>query len=165
MQAKCYPVEVGFTVVALVYCKYNCQSGSCNKVRITCVHILPVIFQICLLIVDRLAEQILVELSSRINHLNDTNSDKDFKAESILSLMASTGENISNIDKLLPIKNMLEKFTVGTYKRKKMITRLPDPAFIGPIKDVIQILVEKKQFLRWDNLVCQKRKENAILKK
>ena len=144
MQAKCYPVEVGFTVVALVYCKYNCQSGSCNKVRITCVHILPVIFQICLLIVDRLAEQILVELSSRINHLNDTNSDKDFKAESILSLMASTGENISNIDKLLPIKNMLEKFTVGTYKRKKMITRLPDPAFIGPIKDVIKISVEKR---------------------
>ena len=119
----------------------------------------------CLLIVDGLAEQILVELSSRINHSNDTNSEKDFKVESILSLMASTDENISNIDQLSPIKNMLEKFTVGTDKRKEMITGLPDPAFIGPIKDVINISVEKKAILAMGQLGIPEEKRRCNIEK
>ena len=144
MRKKCYPVEVGFTAHALVYCKCNCQSGSCGKFRITCVHILPVIYQMCLLVVDGLAEQILVELSSRLNILNESYSDSDFDVESIISLMSATGENTSILDKKLPIKDLLEKFTVGTDKRKSISTGLPHPAFVGPIKDILKVSVEKR---------------------
>ena len=31
MRKKCYPAEVGFTAINLVFCKCNCQCGSCDK--------------------------------------------------------------------------------------------------------------------------------------
>ena len=48
----------------LVACKCTCECGSQGNERVTCVHILPVAFQLTIFMVACLAENILLELSA-----------------------------------------------------------------------------------------------------
>ena len=117
MRNETYKSEVAFTKSELLYCKFICQCGGCNDWMITCVHNLPIIFQLCMLLVDGLAEHILLELSARINLHDDVNI--KIKTESVWTLMAASGEDIHYSDGYKSIHVLLERFSVGTDKRKK----------------------------------------------
>ena len=51
----------------LVACRCSCQCGSEKNERVTCVHILPLAYQLSLFMVSCLAENILLELSALMN--------------------------------------------------------------------------------------------------
>ena len=52
---------------ALLACKCDCQCGASGVEAVVCVHILPLIFQLALLLVQGIAENILLELHARFD--------------------------------------------------------------------------------------------------
>ena len=60
-----YKVRVAFTGQDLIAAECNCQAGCKEDDRHICVHILPVILQLAMLLFDGLAENFLVELCQR----------------------------------------------------------------------------------------------------
>jgi hypothetical protein len=61
MRANIYDTQVIFTRNEIVACSCTCQSGDQNDQRIVCVHVLPIIYKITLLLYRGLAEHLLVE--------------------------------------------------------------------------------------------------------
>ena len=62
-----YDVVLAFTSKDLVATKCQCHAGGDNEERVVCVHALPLLFQLTMLLDDGLAEHLLVELCSRWN--------------------------------------------------------------------------------------------------
>jgi hypothetical protein len=88
-----YKVEVAFTKDELLCCKCNCKVGSEALERGICVHILPEILLFVILLLDGLAEHILVELCHwwDLDHHNleekMTRQNKDEMKESVFNLI------------------------------------------------------------------------------
>lgn len=61
MKSTAYNTYAAFTATELIACKCSCPCGGEGNERIVCVHILPLIFQLSLLLVEGLAENILLE--------------------------------------------------------------------------------------------------------
>ena len=70
-QNKYYDVSVAFSSDELMTCQCDCKRGGEGDQKIVCVHILPIIFQLSLLLVEGLAENILLELSARFKDHNE----------------------------------------------------------------------------------------------
>jgi hypothetical protein len=63
MKDDCYDVVVCFNAEMIVACSCGCKAGGETRDRIMCVHILPIIYQMCMLCFDGWADNIVVELS------------------------------------------------------------------------------------------------------
>ena len=59
----------------------------------------------------------------------------------------------------------MEKFTVGTDKRKSISTGLPHPAFVGSIRDILKVSVEKKACLAMGQLGVPEEKRKCFKEK
>ena len=114
---------------------------------------MPLIFQLSLLLVEGLAENILFELSARFKDHNEEalgllpegemEIERIKKSINILILVAGEthlfDHSAAGVNHY-SISQMLAKFSVGTEKRKSAITGPPNPSLIGPIKDLPNIM-------------------------
>ena len=65
MKDAVYHSTVAFTCDKIQCAKCECQAGARSKERVLCIHNLPLIYQLVMLLDDGLAEHILIELCSR----------------------------------------------------------------------------------------------------
>jgi len=126
MKKNIYNAGVVATADAILCCKCTCQCGSQNKERILCVHILPLLFLLSLLLFEDLAEHMLLELAACLNadiwdKTSWSDEDVDWMKQSIIVLMEAAGEPIGTHDtSVLRIEQLLEAFVVGTEKKEEM---------------------------------------------
>eukprot|EP00957_Ditylum_brightwellii_P058948 4470647-Ditylum_brightwellii.AAC.1 len=67
MKKETYNVRAACTENKLIACECECMSGGERKECVTCIHCLPLNTQVTLLLMGRLAEHMLLELSSQWN--------------------------------------------------------------------------------------------------
>jgi hypothetical protein len=72
MKTDVYDVTVCFTKSEIQACECSCRCGSKLQDRVLCIHILPCLYQITLLIFDGPAEHVLIELAAHISTLNES---------------------------------------------------------------------------------------------
>ena len=92
MKKAQYKTSAALTAKELLGCQCDCQCSGKDKEKIVCVHILPLIFQLSLLLMEGLAENILLELSARFQQSDEeelSNSDIQSMKNSIRTLMAA----------------------------------------------------------------------------
>jgi hypothetical protein len=70
MKTDVYDVIACFNMDTISACQCSCKCGSNDDERVLCIHILPAVYQIALLIFDGLGEHLLVELASYISVMN-----------------------------------------------------------------------------------------------
>ena len=144
MKNATYDVTVAFTSDHLISCKCSCKAGCHGEGRVMCVHILPVLYQITMLMYDGLAENILIEVSHHwTRRLNNTTDDSDKENNVSMSeeelkrnllLIRSACEITGDEENNQTIQDMLEKFNVGTEKGKKITLPPRDPKLLGPLR-------------------------------
>ena len=122
-----YPVRVAATRYDLVCCECNCNAGSTGDQRVVCVHIMPVLYMLSMLLCDGLAQHILIELCTRwdnnLERLMKVTGKQYAMRDSITALMSTEGEPEDKIyiaRHKHTIGEMLEYFSVGT-ERKKLV--------------------------------------------
>ncbi len=139
MKDAAYESTIAFTCDEIVCARCECQAGASNEERVLCVHNLPLIYQLVMLLDDGLAEHILIELCSRWESGLEDKIVADGKAENvrtdILTLMATAGVDVK-LAKEPTIKELLDKsFATGT-QRAKRIPPAPPVRNLRPIRDV-----------------------------
>ena len=65
MNKEDYNTEVAVTSNTILCCRCSCNSGCEKNERVVCVHVLPVLFQLSMLLSDGLAQHFLIELANR----------------------------------------------------------------------------------------------------
>ena len=87
MKSKVYKYFALLSASDLIACKYDYQYRSFGPEAVTCIHILPLIFKLTLLLVEGLAQNLLLKLCARIDSLveNTLSSDtvKEIKKVSV----------------------------------------------------------------------------------
>lgn len=121
-----YDVKVAFTHSEIVSCSCNCRAGGESKMKdrgVVCVHTLPLLYQLHILLIEGLAQHFLIELANIWDDRFDNivkNKEKKIKNE-IRSLMRCDGMGEDDITKSFLNKSILEvlkSFSVGTEKHK-----------------------------------------------
>ena len=133
-----YASSIAVTRNSMAATSCTCKAGSQGLNRGVCVHNLPLILQLVLLLVDGLTNHILVELCHRWStHLEskiDGLGKIDMCKKAILTLMKANGsENTSSLLHL-SIKEILEKFNVGTEKAKSFAYSEPKDSELVPLR-------------------------------
>ena len=140
-----YKSEIVLTPTKILCCKCTCPCGSQNKERTLCVHNLPLVYSLTLLMFRELADHIIREFAAcmRCNIWNNVDwsaEDKMVVKRSIILLTEAAGETIDKHDILtVSIDILLDDFLVGTKKRrewKKRTSTPPKPCELGPIKSM-----------------------------
>ena len=125
MKQEMYNVTVLFSKSGILACECGCKAGSKGMDKVVCVHVLPVLMQLVVLLVEDLGESILIELCNRWDSsLDEASTSMTTVRASILQIMSSIGCSEHEIDhaKLAPsIKHMFDTFCVGTEKKKKLL--------------------------------------------
>ena len=160
-----YQVVVAMPKKDLVGAKCECHAGGDESERVVCVHTLPIIYQLTMLLDDGLAEHVLIELCSRWNtELEASIKDVHEFRKDIEILMRHHGEDdltIMNAMNKLTIKEMLDSiYATGTQKKKK--TPLP-PEYkkLRPLRKVdLSSVVNKVKRRKSENKHCDKRSSN-----
>ena len=117
MKGCTYCTNVAFTATKLLCCGCSCEIGARNDERITCVHNLPLILKMSLLLMDGLAENLLLELSALM--VKSPEKCTLIKTGSIINLMFAAGEEVLDGMEEMKIQDLLNTFAVGTEKRKR----------------------------------------------
>jgi hypothetical protein len=164
MKNEVYKVKVACTKRKLLACECDCKSGGKDKERITCVHCLPVCLQLSLLLMDGLAEHILLTLSEQWNEGLEKKIDEMCELDNVkksIQTLVVAAKGINEKTEYLrdsQISKILENFAVGTERRKTMINTIsPDPRLLCPIKELKKKSVCKKLAERTK---CIEKKEN-----
>ena len=125
--------------------------------KVVCVHVLPVLMQLVVFLVEDLGESILIELCSRWNSsLEEQVSSKVSVKSSLLQIMTSIGcspHEISAAELAPSIKEMLDSFCVGTEKKKKvplppkddLLCRLADYKPMSTSKSIKNVFNKKRK--------------------
>lgn len=95
MRKNIYSTEIVATANKLLGCKCTCQCGSQGEERIVCVHTLVVLYLLSMLIMEDLAESMLIALASRITASMD-------KSQSSPSSGVDTSEDRTEIQRSKP---------------------------------------------------------------
>ena len=144
-----YASSVALTEDSLCATSCTCKAGSQGLQRGVCVHNLPLILQVILLLIDGLANHILVELCHRWNsHLEmklKSLGKLDLTKNAILILMRANGnENISSFSEF-SVNDILKKwFDVGTEKPKSFGLSEPKDEDLIPLR-LIDITSDNKK--------------------
>ena len=122
----------------LVACECTCECGSQGNERVTCVHILPVAFQLTIFMVACLAENILLELSalwaSETIEQSLSVKEAELMKKNVAKLIDAGSEcNETPYETSGNISDMLRMFAVGTEKRKKTNVGIVPIDDLGPI--------------------------------
>jgi hypothetical protein len=81
MKQNIYRCSICFNEETIIACMCDCKAGCEGNGRVVCVHILPIIYQITLLLFDELAHDILVEYANRWRTLHDAAFIEENKCE------------------------------------------------------------------------------------
>jgi DDE superfamily endonuclease len=138
MKHEIYNVKVCFNKEKLVLCTCDCKAGGEKEEKIVCVHVLPVLYQLTLLLFDGLADSIIVALAHHWKRmLPKVFSDEILNEikQNIITLIAASQEILPIECNNMTIEEILRKFNVGTEKSK-----MPPPAprnseTLGPLRD------------------------------
>jgi hypothetical protein len=107
--------------------------------KIVCVHILLVIYQLCLLCFDGLADNFDDKLS---HHWRRISPQIKFKT-SLLTILSSCQQNIPQ-DESISIDELLQNFSVGTERANQIIHRPCSLDNLLPFRDLDMRSVHKK---------------------
>ena len=140
-----YSPGIVFTALQVLCCERDCQIGSEGDERIVCVHNFPPVFLLLLLLMDALAESLLMELAASLrSSIWDTSvwTEEEWRSmkQSAVTLAAAAGEDISEIDLArITLSELIDKFETGTEGRKEWKKRLkhkPEPEHNCCITDI-----------------------------
>ena len=128
MKDNMYNATVAFSNSSIIAASCDCVAGGgCNaNERVVCVHILPLIYQLTLLLDDGLAEHLLIELSSRWNPDLENCIKEQGKVEEMrentISLMQHYGASDEMIEKSLKLTlaEVMKLYSTGTESVKKI---------------------------------------------
>ena len=140
MKKKVYQTGIVVTAKDIICCKCSCQCGSDGDQRVVCVHNLPLLFLLTLLLFEDLAEHMLLELAACMGaDIWDKSvwSEDDIKSmkQSIITLTEAAGEPMGTHNSNNEIDDLLKTFVVGTERRKAWKQRIktpPKPSELGP---------------------------------
>ena len=129
MHSKHYKVKVAFSKNELLSCSCDCfSSGNASSDKVTCVHNLPLIFQLSELLHKGIAQHFLLDLASRwtknIEEIVSKRKLFERMEESIIVLSRASQigeEKIDSIRNSLNIADMLDLFQVGTQRQKFLL--------------------------------------------
>ena len=135
MKNNIYNIFVLFTAMDLISYECDCQYGEIRSEAVICVHILPLLFQLTILLVEGMAQNMMLELCARIDATEECSISLLFinhLKQIISTLMFTAGiDNIINsIDKIYDI---LDYFAIGIQKGNKVNKGTYDPNLLGPI--------------------------------
>lgn len=141
MKKKVYQTGTVATAKDILCCKCTCQCGSQHDQRIVCVHNFPLLFLLTLLLFEHLAEHMLLELAACMSAgIWDksvwSEDDIVWMKKSIIKLAEAAGDPVGSHSIEDDIDHLLEKFVVGTQRRKQWKQRIktpPNPSELGPI--------------------------------
>ena len=181
MRKETYETEIVATAKNILCCKCTCQCGAEGTERVVDVHTMVPLYLLSILLMEDLAEHLLISLAARISGAFDADddvgsenndsdwmwsvsewSDDDIKImkENIGMLMEAAGELVTSkqiTEKSLP--ELLQVFVVGTERRKEWKQRSkrpPKPSELGPISEIQFMSTAKRAKL----LMHQVGKEN-----
>ena len=141
MKKQVYECGVVATAQDILCCQCGCQCGSKGTEKQVCVHILPLLFLLTILLFEDLAEHMLLELAACMSSdIWDksvwSDDDIEWMKRSIITLAEAAGEPVNTHKQTDAIEDLLEKFVVGTQRRKTWKQRIktpPKPSELGPI--------------------------------
>jgi hypothetical protein len=139
MRNETHDVVVCFDDENIVACSCSCKVGGWKDHRIICVHVLPVIYQITLLLFDGMAEHVIVELSNHWRSITGTArevSENDLAEikNNILTIISASHLNLPEYNDNTTIEELLHSFNVGTEKAKRVIVPPRNPTILGPLR-------------------------------
>jgi hypothetical protein len=131
MKSTIYNTHVAFTGNKLIACSCDCKAGSFWIERVLCVHVLPILFQVCQLMHMALSEHILIELS---NFFTDTRNMIDLDKQNLLEIIRTLVRSDSGIqpDDITTIESLLGDYSVGTQRTKSRMLRGPLSHIVVP---------------------------------
>lgn len=174
MKQDVYECEVAFTKEAIIANTCTCMCGCLAQDKVLCVHILPIIYQVHMLLCDGLALHILYEMSA---FNKNTNVFKEYINRSIFEDSSSSNVDLASIvrqlemaclkytpnEDCLSMDNLLLKYDVGTEKVKFVpIIQEKDKEFMGPLRnlDLSSLTTRAK---RRRQQVCQHQEQETDL--
>jgi hypothetical protein len=117
MKPPIYDVQVAFTAETMISCSCTCKAGSCGVERVLCVHILPVLTQICQAIFCGMGEHILVETANFFANIQ-TNTFENNDLLSALRTLVRSDKGMEPPDGPDNIRSLLYPYSVGTERSK-----------------------------------------------
>jgi hypothetical protein len=137
MKTDIYTTTAAYTSEDLLAVECSCKSGSKGDDAVVCVHVLPIPYKVTMLLLEGLAENIMIELTANYASLKEVWAPDivELVKQSSLVLMDAAGETISHDDAIeLSLDTLLERFLTGTEKTKTWgRCRVASPSAQGPI--------------------------------
>jgi hypothetical protein len=165
MKNDTYNVRVCFNTKEIIACQCDCKCGSNDDERVVCVHILPCIYQVSLLIFEGLGEHLLIELAAYVGRLNesDVTADTNLALQRIVtSLLFAVTRSIPVVTTeetgFVPLKIMLNNFSVGTDKRKTMPAPPTDRKMLQPLR-----LLDRRSAIAKAAVIVNAKKNNDVV--
>ena len=138
-----YASKMAFTLKQIISTQCNCPAGGCNHKRVVCIHNLPILYQMVMLLDDGLAEHFLVELTSRwhpdLDNMIENSGKTQTVRRDISILMQTAGVKttaLQHANDKLTIKAMLDEIYATGTQRSKRIPTPPSIKELRPISDV-----------------------------
>ena len=153
MKNSVYCSEIAVTPTKILCCKCSCHCGSQGNERVICVHNLPLLFLLTLLLFDGLAENMLCDFAACLSGTywdeNDWyNEHKSSMKQNIVCLMEASGDEVISRDlEQISMIELLDKFLVGTETRKKWKQKIrtpPKPSELGPVSKMKFVSTQKQ---------------------
>ena len=144
-----YTVKTAFTKDRLLRCECTYKCGGEMNEQITCVHSLVPIFLLTLLLCEGLAEHFLLELSARLSVTSDIyNIETQSQFLDNIQLLIACADGLKyDYDSSKKIKDynvLLQRFSVGTEKRKSIPIGKIDKSFIVELRTLSKESAVKK---------------------
>jgi hypothetical protein len=143
MKQEIYDVVVCFNVNSILACQCSCKCGSQNVEKVMCIHMLPVLYQVSLLVFDGLGEHILIELASYVSSMSSSDMTDDNAArlqnvikDLILAVKKSLPVLAENQSCWYTIKGLLSCYNVGTNQMKQAPKSPNDRSLLKPLRQL-----------------------------
>lgn len=167
MRDQRYNTTIAHTAKDILAVECNCKSGSKDDDRIVCVHNPSILYKLTELLLEDLAEHILLELTAILDEISESwtaETMADVK-ESVVALMEAAGEIVSAEDqKNLPLGALVDNFLTGTEKTKMWGrgSKSSKPSQQGPIDKLDYSSATKiaKDLKKKNKIERKERKEN-----
>jgi hypothetical protein len=158
MRQITYDISVAFDDEEIIACTCGCKSGGEGQQKIVCVHILPVIYEITLLLFDGLADNIVCEIShawKNISSNNATINEEERKKikSNLITIITASQLNVPDDSDHLSIEELLDNFNVGTERRKLAPQPPPNMSVLAPLRQLDVRSVNKRAHDRINRII------------
>lgn len=153
MKKDVYNVKVSFTSTDILSVSCTCKAGSVEHEKVICVHILPLILQLSLLLFDGLAELVLIEFANENHPLveNIIGEEKSNLLKEVIIILKRANSEVDkgNLFKSLSIDELLTVYKVGTETFKRGPAPPTNKDKLGPLRNVklISPLMKAKELI------------------